>query len=95
MISVAQILDATAHVTGVPVSALKSPCRRREWARPRQIAMYLAKELTLQSLPQIARAVGRDHTTVLYAARRVPEIAAKDVSFACLLSTVREHVMEV
>jgi chromosomal replication initiator protein len=57
--------------------------RARSVARPRQIAMYLAKQLTSRSLPEIGRKFGgRDHTTVMHAVRKVEELNAKDSAFA-------------
>ena len=51
-------------------------------ARPRQIAMYLAKQLTTRSLPEIGRKFGgRDHTTVMHAVKKVEELSAGDMSF--------------
>jgi chromosomal replication initiator protein len=51
--------------------------------RPRQIAMYLAKVLTLRSLPEIGRRFGgRDHTTVLHAVRKIDELIVKDNSLS-------------
>ncbi|MGB6568015.1 MAG: helix-turn-helix domain-containing protein, partial [Xanthobacteraceae bacterium] len=51
--------------------------------RPRQVAMYLAKVLTLRSLPEIGRRFGgRDHTTVLHAVRKIENLAGNDSAFA-------------
>ena len=48
-------------------------------ARPRQVAMYLAKQLTTRSLPEIGRKFGgRDHTTVMHAVRKVEELKTND-----------------
>ena len=58
---------------------LLSPRRAREVARPRQVAMYLAKKLTARSLPEIGRRFGgRDHTTVMHAVKRIEELRASD-----------------
>ncbi len=58
---------------------LVSPRRAREVARPRQVAMYLAKQLTPRSLPEIGRRFGgRDHTTVMHAVKRIEELRAQD-----------------
>jgi chromosomal replication initiator protein len=58
---------------------LLSPRRAREVARPRQVAMYLAKQLTPRSLPEIGRRFGgRDHTTVMHAVKRIEELRATD-----------------
>ncbi|MFN3590694.1 MAG: chromosomal replication initiator protein DnaA [Thermaurantiacus sp.] len=61
------------------LSDLVSPRRAREVARPRQVAMYLAKQLTPRSYPEIGRRFGgRDHTTVLHAVKRIEELRAND-----------------
>ena len=58
---------------------LLSSRRTRSIVWPRQIAMYLAKSLTLRSLPEIGRRFGgRDHTTVLHAVRKVEELLSSD-----------------
>ena len=60
-------------------SEMGSARRAREVARPRQIAMYLAKQLTQRSLPEIGRRFGgRDHTTVIHAVKKIEELRAKD-----------------
>jgi chromosomal replication initiator protein len=52
-------------------------------ARLRQVAMYLAKQLTARSLPEIGRKFGgRDHTTVMHAVRKVDELRTTDASFS-------------
>ena len=52
-------------------------------ARPRQIAMYLAKQLTSRSLPEIGRKFGgRDHTTVMHAVKKIEELRQTDLSFS-------------
>ncbi|MGZ9034359.1 MAG: helix-turn-helix domain-containing protein, partial [Rhodospirillales bacterium] len=57
---------------------------------PRQVAMYLAKQLTTRSLPEIGRKFGgRDHTTVMHAVRKVEELCAQDASFAEDLELLR------
>jgi len=68
-----------ADYFGIRVSELKSKRRNRQIARPRQIAMSLAKELTSMSLPDIGDAFGgRDHTTVIHACKKVDELAKTD-----------------
>ena len=60
-------------------SEMGSARRAREVARPRQIAMYLAKQLTQRSLPEIGRRFGgRDHTTVIHAVKTVEQLRARD-----------------
>jgi len=61
------------------INDLISPRRAREIARPRQVAMYLAKMLTPRSLPEIGRRFGgRDHTTVMHAVKRIESLRATD-----------------
>jgi len=63
--------------------------------RPRQIAMYLSKQLTLRSLPEIGRRFGgRDHTTVLHAVRKIEELVAKDKSLAEVIELLRRILAE-
>ena len=58
---------------------MSSPRRARAVARPRQIAMYLSKQLTSKSLPEIGRTFGgRDHTTVMHAVSRIDELSIED-----------------
>jgi chromosomal replication initiator protein len=70
--SVAEILDATAKQFGLTPDDLLARDRRPNVATARQVAMYVARELTSQSLPEIGRHIGgRNHTTVLHAVKRV------------------------
>lgn len=69
---VAEIQLATCAYFGLSMHDLLTDCRARELARPRQIGMYLAREMTAQSLPEIGRRFGgRDHTTVLHGVRQI------------------------
>ena len=75
LITVENIQKTVADYYKVRVGDLLSKRRSRSVARPRQVAMALAKELTTHSLPEIGDAFGgRDHTTVLHACRRVKEL---------------------
>jgi chromosomal replication initiator protein len=66
----------------IRLADMHSARRSRAVARPRQVAMYLAKHLTQQSLPDIGRRFGgRDHTTVLHAVKRVDELRSIDKQF--------------
>jgi chromosomal replication initiator protein len=77
--TVEEIQEQTAAAFGISVEALLSPSRAAGVAWPRQLAMYLARELTDQTLPAIGRAFGgRTHTTVLHAHRRTAERIAGD-----------------
>lgn len=75
---VGDIILATALVFDIDVADLIGHDRKRRLAQPRQYAMYLARTLTTYSYPQIGRSFGgRDHTTVLFAHRKIAPLAAK------------------
>ena len=69
--SAATIMAATAEYFDTTVEELRGPGKTRALAQSRQIAMYLCRELTDLSLPKIGQAFGRDHTTVMYAQRKI------------------------
>jgi chromosomal replication initiator protein len=78
-ISIANIQKAVADYYGLQIKDLLSKRRTRSLARPRQVAMALAKELTEHSLPEIGDAfAGRDHTTVLHACRQIRSLIESD-----------------
>ena len=78
-ISIENIQKTVVDFYGIRVADLKSKRRNRQIARPRQIAMALAKELTSMSLPDIGDAFGgRDHTTVIHACKKVDELTRTD-----------------
>jgi chromosomal replication initiator protein len=82
-VTIEEIQKRVAEHFNIKVSDMHSARRSRAVARPRQVAMYLAKQLTPRSLPEIGRKVGgRDHTTVMHAVRKVEELRAADASFA-------------
>jgi chromosomal replication initiator protein len=70
-ISAAAIMAATAEYFETTVEELRGPGKTRALAQSRQIAMYLCRELTDLSLPKIGQAFGRDHTTVMYAEKKI------------------------
>ncbi|HUZ13332.1 MAG TPA: chromosomal replication initiator protein DnaA [Caulobacteraceae bacterium] len=82
-VTVDDIQKATSEHFGLKQSDLLSERRTRSVARPRQAAMWLAKQLTTRSLPDIGRRFGgRDHTTVLHAVRRIEALRAEDPQLA-------------
>lgn len=82
-ISIDNIQKTTAEYYNIKVSDLLSKRRSRTIARPRQLAMAIAKELTNHSLPEIGDAFGgRDHTTVLHACRKVAELRASSADIS-------------
>jgi chromosomal replication initiator protein len=80
-VSVEGIQKTVAEYFKIKVSDMHSKKRTRMIARPRQVAMALAKELTPMSLPEIGEAFGnRDHTTVLHACRTIADLRKRDAS---------------
>lgn len=81
-VTVEEIQRQVANHFQIRLSEMHSARRSRAIARPRQVAMYLSKQLTSQSLPDIGRKFGgRDHTTVLHAVKKVEELRGLDKQF--------------
>lgn len=79
VITVQTIQEAVSSYYSVKISDLKGPRRHRSIARPRMLAMYLSRELTGASFPEIGHQFGgKDHTTVMNACRRIPALASQD-----------------
>jgi chromosomal replication initiator protein len=76
--SVEEIQERTAAAFGLTVEDLRSPSREAAVAWARQVAMYLARELTGATLPAIGRAFARNHTTVMHACKRTTDRIASD-----------------
>jgi chromosomal replication initiator protein len=94
-IRVEDILRIVAKHYGVTRSDLLSSRRTANVVRPRQIAMYLAKTLTLRSLPEIGRRFGgRDHTTVLHAVRKIDGLVSGDKVLAEELEVLKRVLLE-
>jgi chromosomal replication initiator protein len=84
-----------AHQFSLSRSDLLSPRRTANVVRPRQIAMYLAKTLTLRSLPEIGRRFGgRDHTTVLHAVRKIEILIGTDTTLAAEIDILKGRLQE-
>ena len=82
-VTIEEIQKRVAEHFNVRVADMHSARRARAVARPRQVAMYLSKQLTARSLPEIGRRFGgRDHTTVMHAVRKVEELISLDNGFA-------------
>jgi len=88
-INVESIQNLVASHFNLNIHELLSPRRPRSLARPRQIAMYLAKQYTSNSLPDIGRKFSnRDHTTVIHAVKKIDELIKKD-------NEIRQSVIEI
>jgi len=81
-VTIEEIQKRVAEHFNIRIADMHSARRARAVARPRQIAMWLAKQLTTRSLPDIGRKFGnRDHTTVMHAVKKVEELKALDAAF--------------
>lgn len=82
-ITVEEIQRKVSEYYNIRLSDIIGPKRLRSYARPRQVAMYLCKQLTSRSLPEIGRRFGgRDHTTVMHGVKRIEELKLKDGQIA-------------
>ncbi|MDX1485459.1 MAG: chromosomal replication initiator protein DnaA [Alphaproteobacteria bacterium] len=82
-VTIEEIQKQVAEHFNIRIADMHSARRARAVARPRQVAMYLAKQLTTRSLPEIGRKFGgRDHTTVMHAVRKIEELRATDSGFS-------------
>ena len=92
-ISIEEIQKQVARHYNIRLSEMVGPKRVRTFARPRQVAMYLCKQLTSRSLPEIGRHFGgRDHTTVMHGVRRIEELRAQDAQIEEDLELLRRQL---
>lgn len=78
LVTIDNIMGTVSKYYNMQMKELRSPRRNRSLARPRQIAMSLARELTQHSLPEIGAAFEKDHTTVLHACRTIAKLREED-----------------
>jgi chromosomal replication initiator protein len=94
-VTVEEIQRKVSDHYNIRLSDMIGPKRVRNYARPRQIAMYLAKQMTSRSLPEIGRRFGgRDHTTVMHGVRRIEELMSLDSQIADDLELLRRALQE-
>lgn len=92
-VTVEQIVKVVCEYFGIKVQDIKARKRTKEIALPRQIAMYLSKQLTDGSLSDIGKNIGgKDHATVIYACKQIEERRAKDESFNRLIDTLSHKI---
>ncbi|MEY4870843.1 MAG: hypothetical protein RLZZ563_173 [Pseudomonadota bacterium] len=92
-LTIEEIQRKVAEHYNIRLSDMIGPKRVRTIARPRQIAMYLAKQLTLRSLPEIGRRFGgRDHTTIMHGVRKIEELMATDSQLSDDLQMLRRQL---
>ena len=94
-VKIEDIQRVVARQYNVSRSDLLSSRRTANVVRPRQVAMYLAKTLTLRSLPEIGRRFGgRDHTTVLHAVRKIEGLVGSDMALAEEIEILKRQLQE-
>jgi chromosomal replication initiator protein len=94
-VRIEDIQRVVARQYNVSRSDLLSSRRTANVVRPRQVAMYLSKILTLRSLPEIGRRFGgRDHTTVLHAVRKIEALTGNDAAFAEEIESLKRQLQE-
>ena len=94
-VTVEEIQRKVSEHYNIRLSDMIGPKRVRNYARPRQVAMYLAKQMTSRSLPEIGRRFGgRDHTTVMHGVKRIEELKALDSQIADDVEMLRRALQE-
>ncbi len=89
------IVHTVAAAYDVPEAAIMSARQQRYIIRPRHIAMYLGRELTTHSIPQIGRFFHRDHTTVMHALNRVTQQMSKDQDYHKRVLSLRDYLQPI
>ena len=94
LINVESIQNVVASYFNLNIHEMLSPRRSRSLARPRQIAMYLAKQYTTNSLPDIGRKFSnRDHTTVNHAVKKIDELMKKDNEIKQSVAEIKKRIL--
>ena len=92
-VTIEEIQKAVVEHYAIRMADMTSARRSRAVARPRQVAMYLAKQLTPRSLPEIGKKFGgRDHTTVMHAVRQIEKLSGEDRTIADDLDALRRKL---
>jgi chromosomal replication initiator protein len=92
-VTLRQIIDSVSSFFGVNSSDLQSDRRKRSLSHPRHICMFLAREMTELSLDDIGEVFGgRDHTTVLYAAKKIKAVAKKNQNLRQTITKLRHEI---
>jgi len=95
VITVDKIQNTVSNFFNISLNEMLSQRRSRPLARPRQIAMYLAKKMTTRSLPEIGRRfANRDHTTVIHAVKTITKLSEKDEEIKNNVSQLRNLLLE-
>ena len=95
VITVDKIQNVVSNFYNIPLSEMLSQRRSRPLARPRQIAMYLAKKMTSRSLPEIGRRfANRDHTTVIHAVKTITRLSEQDDEMKKNINQIKSLLLE-
>ena len=95
VITVDKIQNTVSNFFNIALSEMLSQRRSRPLARPRQIAMYLAKKMTTRSLPEIGRRfANRDHTTVIHAVKTITRLSEQDDEMKKNISQIKSLLLE-
>ena len=95
VITVDKIQNVVSNYFNIPLSEMLSQRRSRPLARPRQIAMYLAKKMTTRSLPEIGRRfANRDHTTVIHAVKTITRLSEQDDEMKKNINQIKSFLQE-
>ena len=95
VITVDKIQNVVSNFFNIPLSEMLSQRRSRPLARPRQIAMFLAKKMTSRSLPEIGRRfANRDHTTVIHAVKTITRLSEQDDEMKKNINQIKSILLE-
>ena len=95
VITVDKIQNIVSNYYNISLSEMLSQRRSRPLARPRQIAMYLAKKMTTRSLPEIGRRfANRDHTTVIHAVKTITRLSEQDDEMKKNIEQIKSLLLE-
>ncbi len=95
IITVDKIQNVVSNYFNIPLSDMLSQRRSRPLARPRQIAMYIAKKMTTRSLPEIGRRfANRDHTTVIHAVKTITRLSEQDDEMKKNINQIKSLLLE-
>lgn len=92
VIPIEEIQEQVSQFYNISIKDIKSGKRQKDIALPRQIAMYLAREMTDNSLPKIGKAFGRDHSTVLHSFNKIRELIAQDESLRIEIDAIKNKI---
>ena len=95
VVTIDKIQNVVSNHFNIPLSEMLSQRRSRPLARPRQIAMYLAKKMTTRSLPEIGRRfANRDHTTVIHAVKTITRLSEQDDEMKKNINQIKSLLLE-